>query len=484
MTLLLDALDVLEVVGDPTQVEITRVEHDSRAVVPGTLFCCLPGARGDGHDHAPEALQRGAVALLCERPLRDQVLRVPGAPGTVVQARVRPGTARSAMACAAATLAGHPSDAVMVVGVTGTNGKTTVASLVAAIMEAAGTPTTVIGTLTGTRTTPESPELQRLLAQVRDLQREDGVRRAVSMEVSSHALVQARVDQVRFAVAIFTNLGHDHLDFHGSMEAYFTAKASLFTPERTAHAVVVADDQWGARLARSLTVPTTVVHAGDAGDVGSGAGWTTFTWRGRPVRLRLTGAVNVVNALAAAEAATAVGVDPDAVVAGLSAAPGIAGRMEVVAAPPLERCTVLVDFAHTPDALEVALRDARRLVAPGSRLVTVFGAGGDRDPRKRPQMGAVAAAAADVVVLTSDNPRHEDPNAIIAAIQEGTHGAGTADVQVVVDRRRAIATAIDQAADGDVVLVAGKGHEAVQHVGDRDLPFDDRVVVTELLGRP
>jgi len=482
MTFLLDVLDVVDVVGDPSQVDVTGVEHDSRAVVPGTLFCCLPGAESDGHDHAPAAVRRGAVALLCERELPPGTLQAPGAPGAVVQALVRPGTVRSAMARAAAAWAGHPSEEITVVGVTGTNGKTTVSHLVAAILETAGTPTAVIGTLSGARTTPESPELQRRLAQVRDAQRAEGRRRAVSMEVSSHALAQGRVDQVRFAVAVFTNLGHDHLDFHGSMEAYFAAKASLFTPERADRAVVVADDAWGVRLARSVTIPVTVVRAGDAGAVRAGPGWTTFTWRGRPVRLRLTGAVNVVNALAAAEAATVLGVDPDAVVAGLGAAPGVPGRMEVVAAPPAARCTVLVDFAHTPDALEVALRDARSLVAPGGRLFAVFGAGGERDPGKRPQMGAVAAAAADLVVLTSDNPRREDPEAIIAGIASGAQGAGPAEVSVVVDRRQAIAAALDQAAEGDVVVVAGKGHETVQHVGDLDLPFNDAAVVAELLG--
>jgi UDP-N-acetylmuramoyl-L-alanyl-D-glutamate--2,6-diaminopimelate ligase len=389
------------------------------------------------------------------------------------------------------------------VGVTGTNGKTTVTALVAAAFEYAGTPTTVIGTLSGERTTPESTELQALLAEVRDRSRADGVPRAVSMEVSSHALVQARVDAIRFDVAVFTNLSRDHLDFHGSMAAYGAAKASLFTPERAACGVVNVDDEFGRRLVDGASIEMVPVTRAMATDVRVHPGATEFTWRGQRVHLALTGGFNVDNALVAAEAARARGLSAEQVAAGLSRAAPVPGRMQVVRSPESPGVpsgaggpVVLVDYAHTPAALATALAEARALVGAGPggvparadrgatggadpRLIVVFGCGGDRDAGKRPEMGAVAGALADRVWLTDDNPRHEDPSAIVEQVRAGI--PATARVVVERDRRAAITAAVTDARPGDVVLVAGKGHETYQQTGDERVPFDDRTVAAEAL---
>jgi len=454
MDRLLEEVEVLDRRGDLSAVEVTAVEFDSRRVGPGALFCCVPGATRDGHGFAAQAVERGAVGLLVERPLP---LAVPQA--VVGDHRIRPAMAR--VACA---LFGHPAGALLTVGVTGTNGKTTVSSLLAAILEVAGMPTLTIGTLTGERTTPEAPDLQRQLAAARD-----GGQRAAVVEVSSHALVQARVDGFRFSAAVFTNLGHDHLDFHGTREAYFEAKARLFTPAHAAMGVVNADDPWGQRLLEGARIPTVAFSASEATDIIVGRSGTSFTWRGRTVRLGLVGSYHVPNALAAATAARALGVDEDTVVAGLASAPVVPGRFEVVPVP--TPFTVVVDYAHTPEGLEVALRSAREL-CPEGRVTVVFGCGGDRDRDKRPAMGAVAAAGADVVVVTSDNPRREDPAAIVADIVAGVPEG--CSLVVEPDRRRAIELAIDLSSPGDVVLVAGKGHERAIEVGDRRVPFDDR----------
>ncbi len=469
MTLLLDDIDLLDTSGTPGDVDVTGVEHDSRLVTPGTLFCCLVGRQTDGHEHAPEAVERGAVGLLCERDVGPL-------PREVVRLRVPPGGGRPAMARLAAAFYGHPAASLVTAGITGTNGKTTVAHLLGAVLEHAGHPTTVIGTLTGTRTTPEATELQRTFAAVRDAH-PAGPRPAVAMEVSSHALAQARVDTVRFDVAVFTNLSHDHLDFHGSMEAYFDAKALLFEPERARAAVVDADDPWGRRLLERTSVPAVAVTRAAIRAVALDVGRSRFTWRGEQVTVPLTGLVNVANAQLAAEAAVVLGVAPRVVAEGLSAAGPVPGRMQVVDTADLG-FTVLVDYAHTPTALEAVLTEARRVArGGGGRTVVVFGCGGDRDPLKRPLMGAVAARLADVVVVTSDNPRHEDPGSIIDEVLRGV--APPARPLVEPDRRNAIHAAVRCARPGDVVVVAGKGHETVQVVGDRRLPFDDRAVVAE-----
>ncbi len=462
MTQLLGLVDVAEIRGDASQVEISAVDFDSRAVAPGSLFCCVPGARTDGHDHAPEAVAAGASALLCERFLDLDV----------VQARLAPGRIRSAMAEAAAALHGYPARDLQMVGITGTNGKTTVTQLVRSIFDIAGRPTGVIGTLDGERTTPESPVLQRLLADLRDQGRH-----AVAMEVSSHALAQQRVDGIVFDVAAFTNLSHDHLDHHATMDDYFAAKASLFEPARARQGVVNVDDPWGERLVRTARIPVLPVRRSDATDVTARVGSIAFRWRGRPVTVALGGLFNVDNALMAASIASALDVDDDAIVAGLAHTGPVPGRMEVIAeAAPF---SVVVDFAHTPAALEVVLSSARQMTT--GRVICVFGCGGDRDRAKRPLMGEVAGRLADLSVLTSDNPRSEDPVAIIDEVRAGM--PGHPELVVEPDRRAAIGIAVGRARPGDLVVIAGKGHETTQTVGPRALPFDDRDEARQALTR-
>jgi UDP-N-acetylmuramoyl-L-alanyl-D-glutamate--2,6-diaminopimelate ligase len=377
----------------------------------------------------------------------------------------------------AARFWGDPSRALTVVGVTGTAGKTTVTHLVQAIFTAAGRPCGVIGTLSGPRTTPDATELQELLAD--ELDRGS---RAVAMEVSSHGLELHRVDGTRFAAAIFTNLSRDHLDFHPTMDAYFAAKARLFGPDLTDRAVVCADDPWGRRLLEQLTSSDVETHPyslDDVADLRFGPDGARFTWRAEPVDLALPGRFNVLNALAAATAAAAVGIDPATIATGLRTAGPVPGRFEPVDAG--QPFTVLVDYSHKPDALEQALHASRELT-PKGRLTVVFGCGGDKDTGKRPIMGEVAARLADRVVLTSDNPRSEDPLAIIDEIRAGIPPSGAlAEVVVEPDRRRAITLALGGAEPGDLVLVAGKGHETTQMIGPRVLPFDDRAVAREAL---
>jgi UDP-N-acetylmuramoyl-L-alanyl-D-glutamate--2,6-diaminopimelate ligase len=458
-------------VDHDTSIDITAVTHDTRAVVPGALFCCVRGQRVDGHDLAPAALDAGAAALLVDRPL---TLPAPhqGAPQVLVP------DVRVALGPVAAAFWGRPSERMYVVGVTGTSGKTTVTHLVQAILDVAGLPCGVVGTLSGARTTPEATELQALLA----AELAAG-RRALAVEVSSHGLDLHRVDATRFAVAVFTNLSHEHLDFHGTMEAYFAAKAQLFTPAFTDQAVVCVDDPWGRRLADELTGNGGLtVHPyglSDVSDLRQGPRGASFTWRGESVDLRLPGRFNVLNALAAATAVETLGVPLATIAKGLSEAPPVRGRFEPVDAG--QPFTVLVDYAHKPVALEQALGTARELTGDGGRLWVVFGCGGDRDAAKRPVMGEVAARLADEVVVTSDNPRSESPRAIISDVQAGIPLG--APVVVEPDRRRAIERALDGARPGDVVLIAGKGHETTQVIGEHSIPFDDRDVARQALVR-
>jgi UDP-N-acetylmuramoyl-L-alanyl-D-glutamate--2,6-diaminopimelate ligase len=473
---LLGETGVRAVRGDPEGVEIVAIGHDSAAVVPGCLFCCIRGAVVDGHDFAAQAVASGAVALLVDHPLEALVAERPEVVQVVVD------DVRAAMARMAAALFDHPSQRMAVVGVTGTNGKTTTTHFLRAILEADGRRAAVIGTLSGGAsrsggrsgpgTTPAATELQAHLAELAG----EGFE-AVAMEVSSHALVQHRVDGVRFAVVVFTNLSQDHLDFHGTMEEYFEAKASLFDPDRATVAVVNADDPWGRRLVESARLPTRTFSMAEAVDLHVDRSGSTFVWEGETVRLRLVGTVNVANALAAAAVARELGVAPPAVAKGLSSLTSVAGRNE-----PVERgqpFTVLVDYAHTPAALELALDGARRMAAD-NRVLVVFGCGGDRDRGKRPTMGEVATRLADLAVLTSDNPRSEDPQAIIDEVRAGIDR--TEVLVVEPDRRAAIAAALDAARPGDVVVLAGKGHETTQVIGGDVLPFDDRAVAAEVLG--
>lgn len=477
--------------------EVGLVTGDSRQVVPGALFFALPGAQRDGHDFAAEAGRRGAVAVVAERPVEC-------APALLLLAP----SARRAMALAAAALHGHPGRRLELAGVTGTNGKTTVSYLVEACALADGVPCGVLGTIThrfpgtvrpATHTTPESTEVQALLAEMVAA----GARLAV-MEVSSHALAQERVAGLRFRAAGFTNLTRDHLDYHGDMEAYFSAKRRLFVehlaPDGTA--VVNARDPWGARLADQLGPGRQVWRFGTRGEDAlrpdglqaglDGIRATLRTPRGDvPLASPLVGAHNVENLLCAAGLALALGLRPEAVARGLASSRGAPGRLERIDGPGFP---VFVDYAHTDDAL-VRVQEALRALGP-RRLVTVFGCGGDRDRGKRPLMGEAAGRLADLAVVTSDNPRTEDPLRIIGEIVPGLERAGRrrlsaaeavageAGYVVEPDRRAALELAVACAREGDAVLVAGKGHEDYQLVGVERRRFDDREEARRALRLP
>ena len=455
-----------ELRGDPETL-VRDAAYDSRSVVPGCLFFCVPGATVDGHTFASDAVAAGAAALVVERALGID------APQIVVR------SVRAAIGPVSAELFGHPAASLTLVGVTGTNGKTTVTYLLEGVFRAAGLVPGVIGT-TGlridgepgplARTTPEAPDMQRLLARMAAA----GVQ-AVAMEASSHALAQRRLDAVRVDLAMFTNLSQDHLDFHPTMEAYFEAKAALFTPAHAEAGIVNADDPWGRRLLGSPAIPLTTygldvdadVRASDVVITDDGVGFATS---GVSVRSALRGRFNVSNCLGAFAAGLALGIAPDVIARGLASVRVVPGRMEPVEAG--QPFAVVVDYAHTPDSILNVLRGARALA--DGQVIVVFGCGGDRDRAKRPMMGRAAATNADLTIVTSDNPRHEDPEAIIAEILTGIPEASRTIVEP--DRRRAIAAAVRAAGPGDVVVIAGKGHEATQTIGDRVLPFDDRAV--------
>lgn len=451
-----------ELLGDASDVAIHDVTHDSRVVGPGSLFACVPGERFDGHDFASAAIDRGAVALLVERSLD---LPVP-------MLRVR--SVREALGPAAAAVHGDPSMDLQVIGITGTNGKTTTAALLASILRSAGLATETLGTLSGARTTPEGSDLQRRFRSWVD----EGVD-AVVMEVSSHALELHRVDGTRFEVGVFLNLSPEHLDFHGTMEAYEAAKTRLFTEGLVDRAVVLVDDEAGARVADAATVPVERCSIADAVDLELTADGSRFRWRGVDVDLAVPGRFNVANAIAAATAAVACGIDLADIARGLSSLPAVPGRVQPVEAG--QPFGVLVDYAHTPDALDRVLATTRELIEDGSRLLVVFGAGGDRDRDKRPLMGAAAARWADEIVVTSDNPRSEDPQAIIQAILTGIPTDRRANVVVDADRRRAIAQAIGRAQPGDLIVIAGKGHETTQETAGSVIEFDDRLVAADAI---
>ncbi len=445
--------------------EISGITHDSRSIAPGVLFCCVSGNTFDGHDYASEAVSEGAVALLCERPL------------DVAVPQIEVGSVRAAMGPAADCVHGEPSAQLEVIGVTGTNGKTTVVALLGTIAAGSGRRAATIGTLTGARTTPEAPELQaRLAAEV------NAGTDIVAMEVSSHALAQFRVDGTRFAVGVFTNLGRDHLDFHHDRQSYFEAKARLFAPDRIRTAVVCLDDDAGRELfgrCEAAGIDTVGYGIGDADDLRFDGLVSRFTIDGHPVELPLAGEHNVRNAIAAIRAAEAVGIPVAVAAAALGDARPPRGRFEPV--PNAEGLRVVVDYAHTPDALVAALEAARRAADPTGSVTVVFGCGGDRDQGKRPEMGAVASSLADRIVITNDNPRSEDPAAIAAAVRSGVEPG--ADVVVELDRARAIDVAISQADSGDVVVIAGKGHETTQVVGADTVRFDDHDAAAQALSR-
>lgn len=444
-------------------VEITSVVQDAGDARSESLFCCVVGARADGHDFASEAVSRGAAAVLCERFL--------DLPERVTQ--VRAPDVRAAVGPAASAAYGHPSRAMTVIGITGTNGKTTTAHLLASVLRADGRETGVIGTLWGVGGPPTTPDASALQARFRELR--DCGTEAVVMEVSSHALHQHRVDGTRFACSVFTGLTQDHLDYHHTIEEYFEAKALLFRPELSERGVINADDPHGRTLLQRGGIPLTSYAMSDGGVVSVGAVSSEFDWRGERVHLPLGGHFNVANAIAAATVADLLGIDAGVVSLGLASAGPVRGRFEPVDAG--QPFSVIVDYAHTPDGLEQLLEACRRS-ADGARVIAVFGCGGDKDKAKRPLMGAAAARLADVAIVTSDNPRSEDPKVIIDEI---VAGAPDAEFAIEPDRRTAIALALGSAAPGDIVVIAGKGHETTQVIGDREIPFDDRAVALDLL---
>jgi UDP-N-acetylmuramoyl-L-alanyl-D-glutamate--2,6-diaminopimelate ligase len=467
---LLSPLGVAEFRGDPT-VRVTDLTPDSRSVAPGALFFCVPGGETDGHDHAPEAVRAGAVALIVERWLDEPV----------AQAKVP--SVRTAMGPIAAEAFAHPARAMTTVGITGTNGKTTVTYLLERIFGAAGMRSGVVGTIGAhidgrpqplAFTTPEAPELHRLLARMRDEQVG-----AVAVEVSSHAMVMHRVDGLVFDAVAFTNLSQDHLDFHPTMESYFAAKAELFTPAHAHRGVVNLDDPWGRRVAADATVPTTG-YAIDADapiraqDVSVTRTGVAFRVGELEIRSALRGRFNVSNCLAAIGLAREVGIGDGAIARGIQSLEEVPGRLQPVEAG--QNFLVMVDYAHTPDSILSVLQAARPLTS--GRLIVVFGCGGDRDRAKRPQMGGAATGNADLTFITSDNPRSEDPLAIIAEIEPGAADGGGPYV-IEPDRRTAIRLAIEAAASGDTVVIAGKGHEPYQETAGRRIPFDDREVARE-----
>ena len=448
------ALGPVEVVhaapGGGAAIEVSDLAYDTRSVTPGAVFFCVRGRHADGHAFAPEAAARGAAALVVEEPVPVELpqLVVPGV--------------RAAMPVAADLFFDSPSHALDVAAVTGTNGKTTTAFLMHSILQTAGRRSGLLTNIerrvggaprpTGLNT-PEAIDLQRLLREMADAGDD-----ACVLEATSGGSVEGRLERIHFAVLVFTNLTQDHLDYHGTMEAYFEAKAALFA--QAERAVVNVAGEWGQRLAATLPDAITFDSSSDVLD---------------GIDLRLRGAFNRENAIGAALAAEALGIDRDAIARGIESLGGVPGRFEAIDAG--QPFTVIVDYAHTPDSLENVLRAARGL--GDGRLTLVFGAGGDRDRGKRPQMGAVAAALADRAILTSDNPRSEAPEAIAAEVAAGAPGR----LEQELDRRAAIELALADAGPDEIVVVAGRGAEPEQELAAGKVPFDDRLVVRDVLDR-
>ncbi|EXX91688.1 UDP-N-acetylmuramoylalanyl-D-glutamate--2,6-diaminopimelate ligase [Paenibacillus darwinianus] len=473
------------------EAQITGIETDSRKVKPGDLFICLPGHTVDGHDYAQDAVDRGATALVVQRRLDAAV------PQIVVK------DSRLAMAVMAGLFYGNPSERMKLIGVTGTNGKTTVTYLVEKIMQGAGFPAGVIGTIERryagrtfpmSGTTPEALDLQRYLHDMA----EAGTAYC-AMEVSSHALEQGRVKGCHFRTVVFTNLTQDHLDYHGTMERYAAAKELLFArlgntypaeAERRSYAVLNADDGASASFTRATSAEVITygvdreadIRASDIRITATGTSFHVATFRGETdITLRMVGKFNVYNALAALGAALIEGISLEAAKASLEAVPGVPGRVEAVDAG--QSFAVVVDYAHTPDGLENVLKAVREFAA--RKVYCVFGCGGDRDRTKRPIMGRIAASYADYVIVTSDNPRTEEPHAILADIEAGLQADGVPAerYELIADRRAAIEKAVEMASPDDVVLIAGKGHETYQIIGKETFDFDDRLVAEQAIRR-
>lgn len=469
--------------GPVTAAEVSGLCYDTRTLTPGKVFVAIKGERVDAHERLEEAIAKGAAALVVASAWKDRHPEFLGVPTFVAE------DTRDALARLAARFYGEPSEHLSVIGVTGTNGKTTTTHLIEAILQEAGRTIGIIGTL-GSRfgedriatahTTPQALELQELFARMRRTGA-DGV----VMEVSSHALDQGRVAYTAFDVGVFTNLTVDHLDYHGTMEAYGEAKAKLFAMlPATGRAVINRDDPHYESFVAASSAPVMTYSAqGHAADLRAeaiqllpgGSTWELVTPTERQaMHVRMPGMFNIQNALAASGAALALGVDLATISRGLGAVGGVAGRFEVVTEP-THPFTVLVDYAHTPDGLENVLRTARAFTR--GKLGVVFGCGGDRDVTKRPEMGRLATELADRVYLTSDNPRSEDPAAIMRAVASGM----TRPHVECGDRAEAIRHAVSEARPGDVIVIAGKGHEAYQIIGDQTMPFDDRDVAKRSL---
>lgn len=472
---LLEGMEVISQTISP-DTEITHVCVDSRATQKGSLFVAVPGNRCDGGHYARQAVDRGAVCVVCQSEL----------PPDLPWVKVR--DARLALSQLACRWYGHPSRQLTMLGVTGTNGKTTVTYLLRHILQRTGMKTGLIGTvqnivgeqtLPAQRTTPDALQIQQLLSAMK----KNGCSHAV-MEVSSHALDQHRAEGIDFAVGIFTNLTEDHLDYHGTMGCYCDAKAKLFQMSRMG--VCNADDPWTERLLAGASCPSVYYGIHNPAEVWAediflharSVDFTVCTARTRtPVHLGVPGRFSVYNALGAIAACGELGIPPEECAAALATFPGVAGRMEVVPTPG-KPYTLLIDYAHTPDALENVLKTVRGFAQ--NRVIAVFGCGGDREREKRPLMGHIAGKLADLTIITSDNPRTEEPMAIIRDILPGI--AGAEDKYIVEpDRRGAIALAMGRAAAGDVIVLCGKGHETYQEIGDKTIPMDEREIVRSLL---
>ncbi|HSB08390.1 MAG TPA: UDP-N-acetylmuramoyl-L-alanyl-D-glutamate--2,6-diaminopimelate ligase [Blastocatellia bacterium] len=487
---LTDLSKEIEAIAATGQLDIDArdVTHDSRTCVPGAVFVAIRGANSDAHRFIPQAIERGAIAVISELPT-----------GSVdAPAWIQVAEARAALARSAAAVHGHPSRRLKLAGITGTNGKTTTAHLVDSVIRASEGTSAMFGTIShcvgneaaaALNTTPEASDIQRMLARAVTA----GCRSAV-MEVSSHAIELHRADALRFAVALFTNLTRDHLDYHQNMENYFSAKEKLFTGalgSRPGASVINVDDEYGRRLFKTARGDRITYGLGSRSDVGTddfklsqrGLEFAASTPAGKvEVASRLVGRPHVYNILAAIGAGLALGASLEDIARGIAECPTVTGRFEQVIAN--GACdvpfTVIVDYAHTDDALRNVLQTAREVAGDGGRVITVFGCGGDRDRTKREPMGEIAAKLSDVAIVTSDNPRTEEPEAIIADIEAGLKRAGRPYLKLT-DRGDAIFRAVEEAREGDVVLIAGKGHETYQIIGDRRIHFDDHEVAREAM---
>ncbi len=464
-----DLFPMWTLAADASDALVSRIEIDSRECEPGVVFFALPGTRDDGSRFVEEALARGADFVV---GVEGQVVvteRVAALPLEVIW---------DALADASYRIVGDPQRELQLIGVTGTNGKTSVVTFVTSLLRHLERDAASIGTLTNVRTTPSAPELARTLRAYLSEWAPVPVRPVVSLEVSSHALVQHRVDSLRFDVGIFTNLSRDHLDYHETMENYLEAKARLFQDGHARHAIVWNEGTWAAKLMELVDCPVTVLDENVIEGLEARVGQLRFRWRSNDVVAPLTGSYNAINLVVAMEACVQLGEDPTRVAQAASHVEPVPGRCEVIKASDTEGSpVVVVDYAHTPDGLATTLANLREI--HDGRIITVFGCGGDRDAGKRPLMGEIAAQWSDVIFITSDNPRTEDPIEIARQVHEGVQSE--VESHTVLDRREAIRDALAVATTGDLVLIAGKGHEKTQQIGTTVLDFDDVQVAKDLL---